>query len=157
MSDPSADDVRKANMNTLVDSHVVYVEAIRKLMGDEGLKEISEINRLHGLGLGNEGITQGGLRKGDFRSIYEFFDAGHPYFGFDLSIADLTDKRLDLKVIACPWIEAFRARGAGPDICDIVTKIDEGIGQAVEPDFSMSLPKCMMRGDDYCIYRFEKE
>ena len=157
MSDPSADDVRRANMNTLADSHVVYIEAIRKLLGDEGLKTISEVNRLHGLVLGKEGIEQGGLRKGDFRSIYEFFDAGRPYFGFDLSITDQTDKRIDLKVVACPWIDSFRARNAGPDICEYVTKIDEGIGQAVDPDLSMSLPKCMMRGDGYCIYRFEKE
>ena len=40
MPGPSADDVRKANMNTLADTHAIYVEAIRRLMGDEGLKAI---------------------------------------------------------------------------------------------------------------------
>lgn len=156
MSEPSAEDIRKANMSTLADTHAIYVEAIRKLMGDEGLKAIGEINRLHGLTLGEAGIEQGTLRKGDFRSIFEFFDGAHPYFGFELSIGDLTDKRFDLKVTDCPWIESFKARGAGPDVCEYVTKIDEGIGQAVDPDVTMSLPKCMMRGDDHCIYRWEK-
>lgn len=157
MSDPSADDVRRVNMNTLADTHAIYVESIRRLMGDEGLKAIGEVNRLHGLKLGKEGIEQGTLRKGDLRSIFEFFDGAHPFFGFELSIGDQTEKRFDLKVTYCPWIESFKAMGAGSDLCEHVTKIDEGIGQAVDPDVSMSIPKCMMRGDDYCIYRWEKE
>ena len=157
MSNPSADDFRRANMNTLADAHAIYVEAIRSLMGDEGLKAISEVNRLHCLELGKAGIEQRTLRKGDFRSIFEFFDGGRPYFGFDLSIGALTDKRFDLKVTSCPWIESFKARGAGSDLCEYVTKIDEGIGQVVDPDVSMSIPKCMMRGDDHCIYRWVTE
>jgi hypothetical protein len=157
MTNPTADDVRRANMNTLADTHAIYVEAIRRLMGEKGLEEIGEINRLHGLELGKSGIEQGTLRKGDFRSIFEFFDGAGPYFGFKLSIDDLTNKRFDLKVTYCPWIESFRARGAGDDLCEYVTKIDEGIGQAVDPDVKMTIPKCMMRGDDYCIYRWEKE
>jgi hypothetical protein len=157
MSDPTADDVRRANMSTLADTHAIYVEAIRKLMGKEGLEEIGEINRLHGLKLGNAGIEAGTLRKGDFRSIFEFFDGARPYFGFELAIGNLSDKRFDLKVTSCPWIESFKAQGAGEDVCEYVTKIDEGIGQAVDPDVKMSIPKCMMRGDDHCIYRWEKE
>jgi hypothetical protein len=111
----------------------------------------------HGLRLGEAGIKSGGLRKGDLKSIFEFFDSAHPYFGFELSIGEITDKRFDLKVTYCPWIETFKARGAEEDICKWVTLMDEGIGQAVDPDVSMTIPKCMMRGDDYCIYRWEKE
>ncbi|MBY8996544.1 MAG: L-2-amino-thiazoline-4-carboxylic acid hydrolase [Candidatus Thorarchaeota archaeon] len=157
MSDPSADDVRRANMNTLAATHVIYVEAIRRLMGDEGLKAIGEVNRLHGLKLGKDGIEQGSLRKGDLRSIFDFFDGAHPFFGFELSIGTSTDKSFNLKVTYCPWIESFKTQDAGSDICEHVTKIDEGIGQVVDPDVSMSIPKCMMRGDDHCIYRWEKE
>ena len=157
MSNPSADDVRRANMNTLADTHVIYVEAIRRLMGDDGLKAISEVNRLHGVKLGKTGIKQRTLKKGEMRSIFGFFDGASPFFGFELSIGDHTEKRFDLKVTYCPWLESFKARGAGSDICEYVTKIDEGIGQAVDPEVRMSIPKCMMRGDDYCIYRWEKE
>lgn len=157
MSNPSADDVRKASMVTLADAHVVYVEAVRKFMGEEGLKAIGDANRQHGLRLGKAGIESGSLRKGDLKSIFEFFDSARPYFGFELSIGEITDKRFDLKVTYCPWIETFKARGAEEDICKWVTLMDEGIGQAVDPDVSMSIPKCMMRGDDYCIYRWEKE
>lgn len=157
MSDPSADDVRRANMNTLADTHVVYIEAIRQMMGDEGLKQIGEFNRQHGLNLGYAGIEAGVLKKGDLQSIFEFFDGAHPYFGFELSIGESTQTRFDLKVTYCPWIESFKAKSAGNDICKYVTKIDEGIGQAVDPEVRLSIPKCMMRGDDYCIYRWEKE
>ncbi|MCK5389157.1 MAG: hypothetical protein KAJ36_01625, partial [Candidatus Thorarchaeota archaeon] len=96
MSNPSADDVRKASMTTLAEAHVVYVEAVRKLMGEEGLKAIGEANRQHGLRLGEAGIESGGLRKGDLKSIFEFFDSAHPYFGFELLIGEITDKRFDL-------------------------------------------------------------
>ncbi len=156
MSQPTAKDVRDTNMQTLASAHVVYIEAIRKMMGEDGLKKIGEENRIHGLELGNTGLESGTLRKGDFKSIYEFFKSAHPYFGFDLSIGKLTDRKFDLKVTKCPWIETFKAKGAGEDICWWITKMDEGIGQAVDPDVIMTLPKCMMRGDDHCIYRWEK-
>ena len=157
MPDPSADEVRRASMTTIAETHTIYVESVRSLMGEDGLKAIGEANRLHGLELGRAGVEQGSLRVGDYRSIFEFFDGAHPYFGFELAIADLTDKRFDLKVTYCPWLEGFKGKGASSDICEWVTKIDEGIGQAVDPELRMTIPKCMMRGDDHCIYRWEKE
>ena len=156
MTRPSADEVRKVCMATLADAHAVYVEATRRNMGRKGLNAIGEANRLHGLTLGKSAIESGGLKKGDLHSIFEFFSAAHPCFGFELEVDSLTDTKLDLKVTSCPWIDAFRARGAGEDICTWVTKIDEGIGQAVDPAFKLTIPKCMMRGDDYCIYRYTK-
>jgi len=157
MSKPSAEDVRDTLMATLADAHVVYIEAIRKFLGTEGLERIGEENRIHGLGLGRSALESGTLRKGDLKSIFDFFESAHPYFGFKLSIGDLTEKRFDLKVTKCPWVQTFKSRGAGDDICWWVTKMDEGIGQVVDPDVKMTLPKCMMRGDDHCIYRWEKE
>jgi hypothetical protein len=156
MLQPSADDVRKSCMQTLADTHVVYVEATRRILGKEGLKAIGEANRIHGLELGKSAIKTGSLRKGDLYSIFEFFDAAHPYFGFDLIVEESTEKKLDLKVTSCPWLASFRARGAGEDICTWITLIDEGIGQAVDAKVKLTIPKCMMRGDDHCIYRWEK-
>ncbi len=157
MPDPSADDVRRTSMNTLAETHAIYVESVRNLMGEEGLKAIGEANRLHGLELGKTGVEQGSLKVGDYGSIFEFFDGAHAFFGFDLAISDLTDKRFDLKVTYCPWLEGFKGKSASSDICEWVTKIDEGIGQAVDPELRMTIPKCMMRGDDHCIYRWEKK
>ncbi len=157
MSDPSADDVRRASMKTLAETHTIYVETVRSLLGKAGLKSIGEANRIHGLELGKAAIDQGSLVAGDYRSIFEFFDGARPYFGFNLEIGDLTDNRFDLKVTYCPWLEGFKGKGASSDICEWVTKIDEGIGQVVDPEFRMTIPKCMMRGDDHCIYRWEKE
>lgn len=156
MGKPTADDVRKANMGTLASAHVVYIEAVRKLMGEEGLESVGEENRLHGIDLGEAALADGSLRKGDLLSISEMFRAAYPYFGFELSVTDHSETRLDLKVTKCPWIKTFREMRAGSDICKWVTKMDEGIGQAVDSALEMTLPKCMMRGDDYCIYRWQK-
>lgn len=157
MLEPSADDVRRASMTTLAETHAIYVETVRGLIGQEGLKAIGEANRLHGLELGRAAVEQGNLRVGDYKSIFEFFDGGHPFFGFELSIGEMTDRRFDLKVTYCPWVEGFKGKSAGSDVCEWVTKIDEGIGQVVDPEFRMTIPKCMMRGDDHCIYRWERD
>lgn len=156
MTKPTADDVRKTTQAVVANAHTVYVETARECCGEDGLEAIAAANIIHGRELGEEAVKQGGLRRGDLRSIYEFFEAGHPYFGFELEIDELTDTKLDLKVTACPWISTFKERGASEDLCYWVTKIDEGIGHAVDPELVMTLPLCMMRGDDYCIYRYEK-
>ena len=156
MEQPSADDVRKNSMVILSNAHAVYVETMRTQFGEKGLGALGEANRLHGIELGRNGIKEGGLRKGDLRSIYEFFVSAHPYFGFELELTKVTDSMLDMKVTSCPWIDTFKANNVGPDICYWVTKMDEGIGQAVDPELQMTIPKCMMRGDDYCIYLWEK-
>lgn len=143
-------------MVTLASAHAVYVEAVRKAIGQKGLAAIGEANRLHGIELGKAGIKQGGLRKGDLKSIIEFFISAHPYFGFEIQLQKATDKELEMKVTYCPWMDTFKAENAGRDICEWVTKMDEGIGQAVDPKVKMTLPKCMMRGDDSCIYRYSK-
>ncbi|MFW9888386.1 MAG: L-2-amino-thiazoline-4-carboxylic acid hydrolase [Candidatus Thorarchaeota archaeon] len=156
MEEPSADDVRKVGMSTVAAAHTVYVETVRNQYGKKGLEALGEANRLHGIELGEDGLKSGGLRKGDLRSIYEFFAAAHPFFGFELEIASISDSVLDLKVTACPWIDTFRAKGANEDICHWVCKIDEGISQAVDSDLTMTIPLCMMRGDDHCIYRWQK-
>jgi len=155
MTNPSADDVRRGNMATLAATHVVYIKAVRRLMGDDGLAAIGEANRFHGIELGKEGIKDGGLREGNLVSIFEFFDGAHPYFGFNIELLEASDRVLEMKVTSCPWIDTFRAKNAGSDICHWVCQIDVGIGQAVDPNAMMTLPKCMMRGDDYCIYRYE--
>ncbi|MBS3795819.1 MAG: L-2-amino-thiazoline-4-carboxylic acid hydrolase [Candidatus Thorarchaeota archaeon] len=156
MRKPTADEVRKANMETLAAAHAVYVESMREFGGREGLANLGEANRIHGKELGEGAIEDGALRKGDLRSIYEFFEAAHPFFGFGLELLDVDEHSLRLKVHSCPWIDTFKSKGAQEDICQWVCKMDEGIGQAVNPDLEMTIPKCMMRGDDYCIYHWEE-
>lgn len=156
MDEPSADDVRIVGMSTVAAAHTVYVETVREKFGKPGLEALGEANRIHGLELGEQSVKDGGLRKGDLRSIYEFFAGAYPYFGFELELIEVTDQLIDVKVTGCPWIDTFRAKGANEDICHWVTKIDEGIAQAVDSSLSMKVPKCMMQGDDHCIYRWEK-
>lgn len=156
MSSPSADDVRKASMVTVASAHAVYIEAVRTASGEKGLKAVGEANRLHGLELGKTGLAGGELRKDDLRSIYEFFRAAHPYFGFEIELLKATNHELEMRVTYCPWIETFKSEGAHSDICSWVCKTDEGIGQAVDPKLRMSIPKSMMRGDPYCVYRYQK-
>jgi hypothetical protein len=156
MTDPTADDVRRSNMATLANAHAIYIEAIRKSFGLDGLESIGEENRIHGLKLGKAAIASGDLRKGDLQSIFEFFKSAYPYFGFELSLGKSTDSEIELNVTYCPWIDAFKEQGANEDICHWVCKIDEGIGQAVDSELRMSIPKCMMRGDSHCVYLWKK-
>ncbi len=156
MSSPSAEDVRKTSMATVASAHTVYIEAVRKISGEKGLRAVGEANRLHGLELGKAGIASGGLKKGDLKSIYEFFQGAHPYFGFEIELLKATNRELEMKVTYCPWIETFKSEGAGTDICNWVCRMDEGIGQAVDSRLAMTIPMCMMRGDAYCIYRYQK-
>ncbi|MFW9786348.1 MAG: L-2-amino-thiazoline-4-carboxylic acid hydrolase [Candidatus Thorarchaeota archaeon] len=156
MDEPSAKDVRSFGMSSVAAAHTVYVEAVRKKFGKPGLEALAKANRLYGLELGQQGVKDGRLIKGDLKSIYEFFAAARPYSGFELELVDVTDRLIDVKVTGCPWIDTFRSKGANEDICHWVTKIDEGIGQAVDASLSMKIPKCMMQGDDHCIYRWEK-
>ncbi|MHA2380308.1 MAG: L-2-amino-thiazoline-4-carboxylic acid hydrolase [Candidatus Thorarchaeota archaeon] len=156
MEGPTPDEVRIVGMSTVAAAHTVYVETVRANFGEKGLEAMAEANRLHGLELGEQGVKDGGLRKGELKSIYDFFTAAFPFFGFVIEMLEVSDRLLDLKVTACPWIDTFRAKNANEDICHWVTKIDEGIAQAVDPDLRMTVPMCMMRGDDYCIYRWEK-
>jgi predicted hydrocarbon binding protein len=156
MTDPSADEVRKANMETLASAHAVYVEAMREHCGEEGLEALRQANFEHGLELGKAGIESGGLREGEPKSLFDFFEAAHPYFGFDLELIDHSDDMVEMKVHSCPWIDTFKAKGAEEDICHWVCAMDDGIGRAVDPDLEMSIPKCMMRGDDYCVYLWKK-
>ncbi|MGQ4912251.1 MAG: L-2-amino-thiazoline-4-carboxylic acid hydrolase [Candidatus Thorarchaeota archaeon] len=156
MAKPSAESVRKENMITLASAHAVYIETARRLAGQKGLEAVGEANRLHGLELGEEAVRAGYMRKGDLHSLFEMFDGSRPYFGFELSVIKSTDDVLEMKVTYCPWIETFKKKGAGKDICTWLCKMDEGIGQAVDPTVRMTLLKCMMRGDEFCIYRWEK-
>jgi hypothetical protein len=156
MRKPTADEVREANMETLAAAHAVYVESMRGFGGKEGLRQLGEANRIHGKELGESALKDGSLRKGDLESIYEFFDAAHPFFGFELEVLHVDNRSLRLKVHSCPWVATFKSKGAKGDICKWVTKMDEGIGQAVNPDLRMTIPKCMMRGDDHCIYLWEE-
>lgn len=157
MDEPTADDVRKTNMVTLASAHVVYIETFRKVLGKEGLEAIGAENRLHGVSLGKAALAGGSLRKDDLMSIFEMFRDSHPYLGFELSVSYHDENRLDLKVTKCPWIETFKSMNAADDICKWVTKMDEGIALVVDPSLKMTLPKCMMRGDNHCIYRWQKE
>ena len=143
-------------MSTVAAAHAVYVETVRQNFGEKGLDALAEGNRLHGLELGMQGVKDGGLRKDDLKSIHEFFAAAHPFFGFEVELEDVSENQIDVRVTVCPWIETFRAKGAKEDICHWVTKIDEGIAQAVNPNLKMNIPMCMMRGDDHCIYRWTK-
>jgi predicted hydrocarbon binding protein len=157
MDKPSVEDVRIFGMASVAAAHTVYVETVREEFGKTGLDALAEANRLYGLELGEQGVKDSRLRKGDLKSIYEFFAAARPYSGFEMEIVELTDRLIDVKVTTCPWIDTFRAKGAHEDICHWVTKIDEGIAQAVDSSLSMEVPKCMMQGDDHCIYRWEKK
>ena len=152
---PTPEEVRDVNMANLAAAHAVYVEAVREVFGSEGLEVIREANRLRGLDIGREAIRNGELREHDLESIFHFFERATPFFGFGLELVSVDDRHLELKVTRCPWLDTFQTM-AQEDICEWVCAMDEGIGQAVDPELRFTLPRCMMRGDPWCIYRWEK-
>ena len=78
-------------MSTVAAAHAVYVKTVGQEFGEEGLEALADANRLHGLELGMQGVKDGGLRKGDLKSIYEFFAAVYPFFGFELELEDISE------------------------------------------------------------------
>lgn len=71
----------------------------------------------------------------------------------------LNEKQFAFKVSKCPYLRHYRALGVLPSatyICDVVCRADDGVGKAFNPLLEFSLPKCMARGDSYCIYEWKE-
>jgi hypothetical protein len=79
---------------------------------------------------------------------------------FRLEHARLNDKRFDLKVNFCPYVDTWRKLGIlkrVPDLCDLLTEGDNGVSVVFAPNLRMTLTKAMSRGDAYCIYSWKEE
>ena len=69
-------------------------------------------------------------------------------------------KNFSFKVEKCPYLRHYRAVGVLPGmpyICDVVCRADDGVGKTFNPRLKFSLPKCMARGDEYCIYEWKED
>lgn len=74
---------------------------------------------------------------------------------FDYEHEKLDDKNFTLKVTYCPYVKTWNALGildSVPDLCDLLTKGDEGVSSVFNPRLCLTLTKCMSKGDPYCIY-----
>jgi hypothetical protein len=72
----------------------------------------------------------------------------------------LDEKHFAFRVEKCPYLKHYRAIGvlpAMPYICDLICKADAGVGKTFNPRLNFSLPKCMARGDEYCIYEWKED
>jgi len=73
--------------------------------------------------------------------------------------ARLDDKRFDLRVNFCPYVETWRKLGIlkrVPDLCDLLTEGDNGVSVVFAPNLRMILTKAMSKGDAYCIYSWKE-
>lgn len=78
---------------------------------------------------------------------------------FRLEHARLDDKRFDLKVNFCPYVDTWRKLGIlkrVPDLCDLLTEGDNGVSVVFAPDLRMTLTKAMSKGDAYCVYSWRE-
>ena len=78
---------------------------------------------------------------------------------FDIKHVKLDDKSFVMKVTHCPYVKTWktlRIIDSVPDLCDLLTEGDNGVGIVFNPRLRMTLTKCMMRGDPYCIYSWKE-
>jgi hypothetical protein len=79
---------------------------------------------------------------------------------FDYKRVQLDDKNFAIKVTRCPYVKTWKALGileSVPDLCDLLTHGDEGVSSVFNPQLHLTLPKCMSKGDAYCIYWWKEE
>ena len=79
---------------------------------------------------------------------------------FEIEHLELDDKKFSMKVTRCPYVKIWKALGitdSVPEICDVLTRGDEGISALFNPKLHMTLTKCMARGDPYCIYSWRED
>nr|HID57627.1 hypothetical protein [Desulfobacterales bacterium] len=62
-------------------------------------------------------------------------------------IIEATEKRVELKVYACPYI----LNGQGQELCEAMMAMDrEIINAIIKDEVRLELPKTLAKGDDYC-------
>ena len=112
--------------------------------------------------LGKTGVAQKGTKAladygyPDVTQSREIGDHGV----FDYKRIKLDDKNFAIKVTRCPYLKTWKALGileSVPDLCDLLTHGDEGVSSVFNPNLRLTLPKCMSKGDDYCIYWWKEE
>lgn len=112
--------------------------------------------------LGKTGVAQKGTKAladygyPDLTQSREIGDHGV----FDYKRIKLDDKNFAIKVTRCPYLKTWKALGileSVPDLCDLLTHGDEGVSSVFNPKLRLTLPKCMSKGDAYCIYWWKEE
>ena len=79
---------------------------------------------------------------------------------FDYDHEKLDDKNFAIRVTRCPYVKTWKTLGildSVPDLCDLLTHGDEGVSSVFNPKLRLSIPKCMSKGDPYCIYWWKEE
>ena len=142
----------------------IVAEVVEKY-GDEGRKILKKASYEVGKWQAEKiakGIT---LTQKGARALAKY---GYPTEGavvgdnavFRLEHARLNDKRFDLKVNFCPYVDTWRKLGIlkrVPDLCDLLTEGDNGVSVVFAPTLRMTLTKAMSKGDAYCIYSWKEE
>jgi hypothetical protein len=140
----------------------MIIKGIVEKYGDEGRKIIKDAvfkacRWQTKKTLGKSGITQKGTKAladfgyPDVTQSREIGDHGV----FDYKRVKLDDKNFAIKVTRCPYLKTWKALNileSVPDLCDLLTHGDEGVSSVFNPKLRLTLPKCMSKGDAYCIY-----
>jgi len=143
----------------------LLVKEVIAEFGDQGRKVLEKACLESGKYTAQRFMESKGIKE---RGTYALAKYIYPVSNSELTWVDefgkfthlrLDDKHFSFKVTKCPYLRHYRAVGALPDIpyiCDVVCRADDGVGKTFNPRLQFSLPKCMARGDEYCIYQWEE-
>jgi predicted hydrocarbon binding protein len=160
------DDLQKESIIEQFSSIVgLLAKGVIERFGDEGRKVVENACLESGKYVARRYIESRGLEERGTtalaKHIYPIADSNLTWvdeFG-KFTYLTLDDKHFAFKVEKCPYLTHYRALGvlpAMPHICDIVCQADAGVGKVFNPKLNFSLPKCMAKGDEYCVYEWKE-
>ena len=120
---------------------------------DFGSAAVRRCGLTHGEDLVKKGNTDSlkGLRKTLFTKPAQLV--------FEMKILESTDDKLYIDFHYCPLVKAWQKAGCSDEeiamLCDIAMCGDHGIGECYGS--TLSLPKCIAKGDDICALRYNKK
>ncbi len=86
------------------------------------------------------------------------------YYGLEtlpetMKLLERTESKYKLKISDCAYLKVWRdidILPVVPDICDMIAAFDDVVTGIFDPKIRLATPKAMGKGDDCCIYYYEK-
>lgn len=157
MSEPSREEVRKVLMEASASTHATYVRMVMEAFGEKGYEALIRANKKTGILRGHSLLKKKAIKDKNMKAFVQYLVDMNPYLGFKFSILEQSERKAILRVTYCPWFKTWKSMDMFPEICEIVTKIDEGMAQAVNPKICLKIGTSLMRGDSHCDYIFEEK
>jgi hypothetical protein len=145
----------------LTGAYTAITEAMRRAVGQQKFEEFNgALWREAGKGA-KEFAANFGLpteTAGDIEVVTHLLAqaAMGPEFVFD--VVEATNDRCVGRTTQCPWHKRWKEQGLAMDICGAGhQKWGDGAVESLNPDFTFTLTKNMVRGDSHCEWVVERK